>query len=122
MAALALPGAQAAEFDLSTATLADIHAATDAGALSSEKLVGLYLKRIEAYDKKGPKINSVLYLNPKALEEARALDAERKSKGRRSPLHGIPVVIKDLDRRRGISDHVRIQALRCSRFRCATQP
>lgn len=96
VAALALPGAQAAEFDLSTATLADIHAATEAGALSSEKLVGLYLKRIEAYDKQGPKINSVLYLNPKALAEARALDAERKSKGRRSPLHGIPVVIKDL--------------------------
>jgi amidase len=96
MTAFALSSAQAAEFDLSTATLADIHAATDAGALSSEKLVGLYLKRIEAYDKKGPKINSVLYLNPDALKEARALDAERKSKGRRSPLHGSPVVIKDL--------------------------
>jgi Asp-tRNA(Asn)/Glu-tRNA(Gln) amidotransferase A subunit family amidase len=96
VAAFAASGAQAAEFDLSTATLADIHAATDAGALSSEKLVALYLKRIEAYDKKGPKINSVLYLNPHALKEARALDVERKSKGRRSPLHGIPVVLKDL--------------------------
>jgi amidase len=84
------------QFDLATATIADINAAIDAGALSSEKLVGMYLKRIGAYDKKGPKINSVLYLNEKALEEARASDAERKSKGRRSPLHGIPVVIKDL--------------------------
>jgi amidase len=96
LAMLAFSSARAAEFDLSTATIADINAATDAGALSSEKLVSLYLKRIEAYDKKGPKINSVLFLNPKALEEARALDSERKSKGRRSPLHGIPVVIKDL--------------------------
>jgi len=88
--------ARAAKFDLATATLADINAAIDAGALSSEKLVGLYLKRIEAYDKAGPKINAVITLNPKALEEARALDAERTAKGRRSPLHGIPVMIKDL--------------------------
>jgi amidase len=83
-------------FDLQTATVADINAAIDAGALSSEKLVRLYLNRIEAYDKKGPKINSVITLNPKALEEARSLDAERKAKGRRSPLHGIPIVVKDL--------------------------
>jgi amidase len=83
-------------FDLQTATVADINAAIDAGALSSEKLVSLYLNRIEAYDKKGPKINSVITLNPKALQEARALDAERNAKGRRSPLHGIPIVVKDL--------------------------
>ncbi|MGC4071500.1 MAG: amidase family protein [Nibricoccus sp.] len=88
--------ARAATFDLGTANIADINAAFDAGALSSEKLVGLYLKRIEAYDKQGPKINSVITLNTKALEEARALDAERKTKGPRSPLHGIPVVLKDL--------------------------
>jgi Asp-tRNA(Asn)/Glu-tRNA(Gln) amidotransferase A subunit family amidase len=42
------------------------------------------------------RINSVITLNPKALEEARALDLERKTKGRRSPLHGIPIVVKDL--------------------------
>ncbi len=83
-------------FDLATATVADINDAFDAGALTSEKLLGLYLKRIEAYDKAGPKVNSVITLNPKALEEARALDAERKAKGPRSPLHGIPVVLKDL--------------------------
>ena len=83
-------------FDLQKATVGDINAAIDAGALSSEKLVRLYLNRIDAYDKKGPKINSVITLNPKALEEARALDAERKAKGRRSPLHGIPIVVKDL--------------------------
>ncbi|MGC4071494.1 MAG: amidase family protein [Nibricoccus sp.] len=87
---------RAAQFDLSTATIADINAAINAGALSSEKLVGLYLARIDAYDKKGPKINAVITLNPKALDEARALDAERKAKGPRSPLHGIPIVVKDL--------------------------
>src|SRR6185295_13836650 len=85
--AIATP-ARAATFDLSTASIADINAAIDAGALSSEKLVGLYLKRIEAYDKRGPKVNSVITLNPKALDEARALDAERKQSGRRSQLHG----------------------------------
>jgi amidase len=87
---------RAATFDLSTASIADINAAIDAGALTSEKLVGLYLKRIEAYDKKGPKVNAVITLNPTALAEARALDAERRAKGRRSPLHGIPIVVKDL--------------------------
>jgi Asp-tRNA(Asn)/Glu-tRNA(Gln) amidotransferase A subunit family amidase len=83
-------------FDLGSASIADINAAIDAGALTSEKLVGLYLQRIEAYDKRGPKINAVITLNPAALDEARALDAERESTGRRSPLHGIPIVIKDL--------------------------
>jgi amidase len=87
---------RAAEFDLSTATIADIHAATDAGALSSEKLVSLYLARIAAYDQRGPRLNSIITLNPEALAVARALDAERLATGRRSPLHGIPVVVKDL--------------------------
>jgi Asp-tRNA(Asn)/Glu-tRNA(Gln) amidotransferase A subunit family amidase len=86
----------AATFDLSTATIADIQAAMDSGALSSEKLVQLYLARIEAYDKAGPKLNSVLTLNPDALAEARALDAERKIEGPRSPLHGIVVMPKDV--------------------------
>ncbi len=90
------PARATATFGLQTATVADINSAIDAGALSSEKLVRLYLNRIEAYDKKGPKINSVITLNPRALDEARALDAERKTKGRRSPLHGIPIVVKDL--------------------------
>jgi Asp-tRNA(Asn)/Glu-tRNA(Gln) amidotransferase A subunit family amidase len=96
LSVVASVGARAASFDLSTASIADINAAIDAGALSSEKLVGLYLKRIDAYDKNGPRVNSVITLNTKALEEARALDAERKAKGRRSPLHGIPIVLKDL--------------------------
>lgn len=86
----------AAKFDLTTASVADINAAFDAGALTSEKLIGLYLARIEAYDDKGPKINAVLAINDKARQTARALDQERKSKGPRSPLHGIPVIVKDV--------------------------
>lgn len=92
----ACTSARAASFDLQTATLEDVNKAFDSGALTSEKLVQLYLARIDAYDKKGPNINSVITLNAQALETARALDAERKSKGPRSKLHGVPVVLKDL--------------------------
>jgi amidase len=88
--------AHAAEFNLTTASIADINAAFDSGKLTSEQLVQMYLARIKAYDHDGPKINAVLALNAKALETARALDAERKSKGPRSPLHGIPVIAKDV--------------------------
>ena len=66
---------RATQFDLSTATIADINAAFDAGALTSEKLVQLYLNRIEAYDQKGPKLNVIIARNPRALEEARAFKA-----------------------------------------------
>jgi Asp-tRNA(Asn)/Glu-tRNA(Gln) amidotransferase A subunit family amidase len=83
-------------FDLPTATIADINAAFDAGALTAEKLVQLYLARIAAYDKHGPNINAVITLNPEALATARELDAERRTTGPRSPLHGVPVVLKDL--------------------------
>ena len=67
----------AGTFDLTTASVADINAAMDAGKLNSEQLVKLYLARIKAYDHDGPKINAVLAVNPKAIEIARALDAER---------------------------------------------
>lgn len=88
--------ARANTFELTTATVADINEAFDAGALTSEKLIQLYLARIEAYDQKGPAIKAVLSINPNALATARALDAERKEKGPRSPLHGIPVIAKDV--------------------------
>ena len=71
--------AQAGTVDLTDATIADLDAAFSKGTLTSEKLVKMYLKRIEAYDKKGPGINAVITLNPKALEQARALDKERKT-------------------------------------------
>jgi amidase len=91
---VALSSAQAAVLDLNQAGITDIQAALGAG-LSAEKLVGAYLGRIEAYDKKGPTINSVILLNPRALDDARKLDAERKAGKVRGPLHGVPVVLKD---------------------------
>src|SRR3954468_3426944 len=94
-ATVALTPAFARTLDLDSATIADINAAFDAGTLTAEKLVTLCLARITAFDRKGPDLHAVMTLNPKALEVARALDAERKSKGRRSPLHGIPIVLKD---------------------------
>src|SRR5882724_6499932 len=92
----AAPLARSASFDLSTATIADLQAAFESGTLTSEKLVQLYLARIEAYDQKGPKLNTVITLSKKALDEARALDAERKAKGPRGPLHGIVILAKDV--------------------------
>lgn len=81
--------------ELDSATIQQLAAAMDAGTLTSERLVQLSLARIEAYDDKGPKLNAVLTLNARALDVARALDAERKAKGKRSLLHGIPIVLKD---------------------------
>jgi len=94
-ASLLVSAAEAKTFDLQTASVQDIQDAVASGKLSYEKLVKLYLARIEAYDKKGPTLNSVITLNAKAIETAKALDAERKSKGLRSPLMGIPVLAKD---------------------------
>lgn len=92
---IAAGNAHADTFDFSSATIAEINAAIDAGALTSEQLVAMSLSRIEAYDDAGPAINAVMLLNPEALDRARELDAEREQRGRRSPLHGIPVVLKD---------------------------
>ena len=89
------PAVRAGVLDLTSATITQINEAIDAGALSSETLVARYLARIHAYDQQGPRINALMHLNPKALERARALDREREQSGRRSALHGIPVVIKD---------------------------
>src|SRR5688572_15381830 len=81
--------------DLDAATIADINSAFAKGTLTSERLVQLFLARIRAFDRQGPMLRSVITVNPKAVETARALDAERKSKGPRSALHGIPIVLKD---------------------------
>ncbi|NEN99863.1 MAG: amidase [Moorea sp. SIO3I7] len=82
-------------FRLREATIAEINEAFDKNALTSEQLVQLYLNRIEAYDDQGPKINGLISINNNALKEARALDQERQQKGPRSPLHGIPIILKD---------------------------
>ncbi len=87
--------AAAQDVDVTSATIEDINRAFDAGTWTSEQLVERYLARIAAYDDAGPALNAVITLNPGALDRARALDAERAADGPRSPLHGIPVVLKD---------------------------
>lgn len=99
LAALALAcsvRAAPASLDLSTATIADLQTAMEKGALTSEKLVQLYLARIAAFDQQGPALNTVITLNSRAIDEARALDAERRSGKVRGPLHGIVVLAKDV--------------------------
>jgi Asp-tRNA(Asn)/Glu-tRNA(Gln) amidotransferase A subunit family amidase len=94
MAARLLP-AQSRTFDLLTATVPEIQSAVNSGALTYEQIIRLYLNRIEAYDKSGPRLNAVIAINPRAVEVARSLDEERRTKGLRSPLHGIPIAVKD---------------------------
>ena len=83
------------KFKLGETTIADVHRAFRSGALTAKRLVGMYLKRIEAYDHKGPKLNSVVTVNPGALKAAAALDAKFRKTGPAGPLHGIPVLLKD---------------------------
>jgi hypothetical protein len=85
----------AATFDVVEASIADLQKAMRAGRITSKELTSLYLARIKAIDKAGPKLNAVIELNPDALAIAAALDAERKAKGARGPLHGIPILLKD---------------------------
>ena len=77
------------------ATIPELNAAMAAGTLTAEKLMELCLARIQAFDRAGPKLHAVIALNPKAMDQAKALDAERKAGKVRGPLHGIPVVLKD---------------------------
>ncbi|MGN4669921.1 amidase family protein, partial [Bacillus cereus group sp. MYBK234-1] len=76
-------------------TIQDIQNEMESGKLTSKELVMYYLYRIAKYDQDGPKINSILEINPDAIFIAEALDYERKTKGIRGPLHGIPVLLKD---------------------------
>ena len=83
------------EFELKEITILQLQQDMQNGKYTSEKLVSLYLERIQKLDKNGPGLNSVIELNPDALLLARELDKERKSGKVRSSLHGIPVLIKD---------------------------
>jgi amidase len=82
-------------FQLEEATILGIQNAMRDGRESAVSLTTKYLQRIDALDKRGPRINAVIELNPDALAIARALDLERKAKGPRGPLHGVAVLIKD---------------------------
>ncbi len=79
-------------FDIVETTIADVHAAYSSGSLTSAVLVQYYLDRIAMYD---DSINAFIILNPDALAEAAALDAEFEETGVLRPMHGIPIVVKD---------------------------
>jgi amidase len=83
------------DFEFDEITIDDLQKAFQSGQHTSLSVTGKYLARIGVIDKSGPMLNSVIELNPEALDIAEALDQERKSKGPRGPLHGIPVLIKD---------------------------
>ncbi|NQU72396.1 MAG: hypothetical protein HQ514_17735, partial [Rhodospirillales bacterium] len=85
----------ASKFEILETSIADIHAAYKAGTLTAHQLVEMYFERIEAYDQSGPAINSLISLNPRAMDEADRLDAALRNSGFVGPLHGIPLVMKD---------------------------
>ena len=90
------PLANAAQpFDLEEATIADLQQRLTSCKDTARSLTQKYLARIEALDRHGPALHSVIELNPDALVIADRLDAERKTRGARGPLHGIPVLLKD---------------------------
>src|SRR5882762_3470127 len=82
-------------FELDELTIAELQSGMASGKYSAHTLAKKYLDRINDLDKHGPAINAVIELNPEALQIASDLDKERKAKGPRGPLHGIPVLIKD---------------------------
>jgi amidase len=75
--------------------ISEIQAKMASGELTTRQLAELYLERIATLDRAGPKVNSVIELNPEAEQIADELDAERAAGRRRGPLHGVPVLLKD---------------------------
>ena len=96
------PPVPAFEFD--EATLAGLQKDMATGKLTARIIAEKYLERIDAIDKHGPTLNSVIELNPDALAIADGLDRERRARGARGPMHGIPVLIKD-----NVATHDRMQ-------------
>ncbi len=82
-------------FDPTEATVEAVHEAMRAGDLTSRELVGYYLDRIDAYDRTGPELNSIVTINDDARERAAELDEAFAEEGVVGPLHGIPVLVKD---------------------------
>jgi len=82
-------------FELDETDLATLQQKLKSGEYSSKKLVELYRSRIETIDRHGPALNAVIEINSDATAIAQQMDAERKAKGPRGPLHGIPILIKD---------------------------
>jgi amidase len=92
---LATDVSSAQSFRLLEATIDNVRTALVSGEITCRELVELYLDRIEAYDRRGPELNTIQYINPGALEEADVLDAALASSGPAGPLHCVPVLLKD---------------------------
>jgi amidase len=84
-----------ASFELDESTIQLLQDGMASGRWSARRIAELYLDRIKQIDREGPALRSVIQINPDALTIADALDAERKAKGARGPLHGVPVLVKD---------------------------
>lgn len=89
------PATDVAAFELDEITISQLADGMSSGKYTARAIAEKYLARIEAIDRHGPALNSVIEINPDALEIAEKLDAERKEKGSRGPLHGIPILLKD---------------------------
>jgi len=89
------PAPDVRQFELEEITISELQDGMKSGKFTARSLVEKYSARIDEVDKHGPAVNAVIEMNPEALAIADALDQERKSKGARGPLHGIPVLIKD---------------------------
>jgi Asp-tRNA(Asn)/Glu-tRNA(Gln) amidotransferase A subunit family amidase len=94
-AACAAPTAGSATYDPFDKTIVELQADMTARRTTAAELVQFYLDRIAAYDHAGPRLNAVLAVHPRALDNARALDRERRQRRARGPLHGVPVLLKD---------------------------
>jgi len=92
---MTMGSANAAHYDVAEKDIATLQADLSSGRVTSEQLVHAYLERIDKLDRNGPRLQSVIATNPRAIDHARALDAERRAKGARGPLHGIPIIVKD---------------------------
>lgn len=88
-------GGDGGAFRLEDATVTDLQRQMESGSETARSIAAAYLDRIERLDRSGPAVNAVIETNPDALAIAEGLDRERKEKGARGPLHGIPVLIKD---------------------------
>jgi len=102
LAAVPLLAQRPAPFEVEEATIAQVHNAMKAGRLTCRELVGLYLKRIEAYDKNGPAINAIVLVNPDAEKQAEELDRRFAQGGLTGPLHCVPMIVKDNFETRGL--------------------
>ena len=88
-------GSDFQNFEFLDTAISDLQIKLEEGDITSRALVEKYISRIKAYDQKGPALNAISVLNPKAMERAIQLDRERAQQGPRGPLHGIPILVKD---------------------------